>query len=259
MKIACVQMDMAFAAPEENFSKARELVRRAAASGADVIVLPETWNVGFFPKKNLPALADDHGARVKAELGALAKELSVNLVAGSVANRRGDKVYNTAFVFDREGKCIAEYDKTHLFSPMGENGHFTAGDHRCRFMLDGVSCGLITCYDIRFPELSRAMALEGLDVLFCVAQWPDIRMEHLKVLTRARAIENQMFLACCNSCGKAEETRFGGGSAIIDPWGAVLAQAGDGEEIIAAECDLRVLGGIRESINVFRDRRQEVY
>ncbi len=259
MKISCVQMDMAFAAPEINFPKAAELVRRAAQEGADVIVLPETWNVGFFPKENLLALADDDGARVKAEMGALAKELSVNLVAGSVANRRGEKVYNTAYVFNREGQCVAEYDKTHLFSPMGENQHFAAGSSRCRFTLDGVNCGLITCYDIRFPELTRAMAVEGMDMLFCVAQWPEVRMEHLNVLMRARAIENQMFLACCNSCGTAGETKFGGGSAIIDPWGAVLAQAGESEEILTAACDLSVLQGIRESIHVFRDRRECVY
>ena len=103
------------------------------------------------------------------------------------------------------------------------------------------------------------MALEGMDLLFCVAQWPKVRMEHLKVLTRARAIENQMFLACCNSCGAAGETKFGGGSAVIDPWGAVLAQAGEGEEILTAQCDMSVLQGIRESIHVFRDRREELY
>jgi len=259
MKISCVQMDMAFAAPEINFPKAAELVHRAAQEGADVIVLPETWNVGFFPKENLPALADDMGTRVKAEMGALAKDLSVNIVAGSVALRRGGKVYNTAFVFNRGGECIASYDKTHLFSPMGENEYFTAGESRCRFQLDGVDCGLITCYDIRFGELTRAMAVEGMDMLFCVAQWPEVRMEHLNVLMRARAIENQMFLACCNSCGTAEETKFGGGSAIIDPWGQVLAQAGEEEEIISAQCDLSVLQGIRQSINVFRDRREDVY
>ena len=259
MKIACVQMDMAFAAPKVNFSKAAELVRRAAQSGADVIALPETWNVGFFPKEELLTLADENAAETREEMGKLAKELSVNIVAGSVAERRGDKVYNTALVFDRAGSCIAEYRKSHLFSPMGEDQYFTAGESRCRFLLDGVSCGLITCYDIRFPELSRAMALEGMDVLFCVAQWPKVRMEHLNVLTRARAIENQMFLACCNSCGAAGETKFGGGSAIIDPWGAVLAQAGESEEILTAACDLSVLQGIRESIHVFRDRRECVY
>ena len=259
MKIACVQMDMAFAAPKVNFSKAAELVRRAAQSGADVIALPETWNVGFFPKEELLTLADENAAETREEMGKLAKELSVNIVAGSVAERRGDKVYNTALVFDRAGSCIAEYRKSHLFSPMGEDQYFTAGESRCRFLLDGVSCGLITCYDIRFPELSRAMALEGMDVLFCVAQWPKVRMEHLNVLTRARAIENQMFLACCNSCGTAGETKFGGGSAIIDPWGAVLAQAGESEEILTAACDLSVLQGIRESIHVFRDRRECVY
>ena len=259
MKIACVQMDMAFAAPKVNFPKAAELVRRAAQDGADVVALPETWNVGFFPKEELLALADENTDRTRAEMSRLAKELSVNIVAGSVAERCGDKVYNTSLIFDRTGECIASYRKSHLFSPMGEDKYFAAGDHRCRFQLDGVSCGLITCYDIRFGELTRAMALEGMDVLFCVAQWPEVRMEHLNVLTRARAIENQMFVACCNSCGTAGETKFGGGSAVIDPWGQVLAQAGEGEEILAAECDLTVLQGIRESINVFRDRKENVY
>ena len=152
MKIACVQMDMVFAAPKVNFPKAAELVRRAAASGADVIVLPETWNVGFFPKEELLALADENAAETKAEMSRLAKELSVNIVAGSVAEGCGGKVYNTALVFDRAGDCIASYRKSHLFSPMGEDEYFTAGESRCRFTLDGVSCGLITCYDIRFPN-----------------------------------------------------------------------------------------------------------
>ncbi len=259
MKIACVQMDMAFAAPEVNFPRSAELVRRAAKKGADVILLPETWNVGFFPKEGLFSLAQGAGERVKAEMGALAKELSVNIVAGSVADAREGKVYNTACVFDRKGACLASYDKTHLFSPMGEDGYFAKGDRRCVFTLDGVKCGLLTCYDLRFPEFTRAMALQGLEVLFCPAQWPKVRRAHWDVLTRARAIENQIFLAGCNSCGAAGETKFGGGSAVIDPWGEVLARAGETEEILLAECDLAMLADVRERIPVFRDRREELY
>ena len=101
MKIACIQMDMLFAQPEENFAKAKRLIREAMASGPDVVVLPETWNTGFFPKERLSELAERDCARVKRELGGLAAELGVNLVAGSVANVRGGKVYNTACVFDR--------------------------------------------------------------------------------------------------------------------------------------------------------------
>ncbi len=180
----------------------------------DVLVLPETWNTGFFPAQDLANLADDDGRRVKAELGALAGELGVNLVAGSVANRRGSRVYNTSYIFDRQGCCIASYDKTHLFTPMHEDAAFACGNRLCSFPLDGVSCGIITCYDIRFPELTRSLALRGLDVLFVVAQWPDVRIGHLNCLAQARAIENQMFVAVCNSCGAAGESAS---MAVIPP------------------------------------------
>ena len=259
MKISCIQMDMKFCAVDENFERAKRLIRAAAQENPDVIVLPETWNTGFFPRENLPALCDSDCARVKQELGALAAELHVNLVAGSVSNLREGRVYNTACVFDRAGNCVAQYDKTHLFTPMGEHECYTAGNHVCRFRLDGVECGLIICYDIRFPELTRTLSLSGAQMLFVVSQWPQARVEHLTTLVRARAIENQMFAVCCNSCGTAGETKYAGASAIVDPWGKTLAQAAEHEAIITAVCDLTVVEGIRQSINVFRDRRPELY
>lgn len=259
MKVTCIQMDMLFAQPEENFSKAARLIEQAMAEQPDVLVLPETWNTGFFPKDDLAALCDNDGARVKAQIGALAKKHHVNIVAGSVANVRSGKVYNTAMVFDREGKCIASYDKTHLFTPMGEDDYFTPGDHLCRFTLDGVQCGLIICYDVRFPELTRSLTVPGLDMLFVVSQWPKIRTFHLRSLTTARAIENQMFVICCNSCGTAGETVYGGNSAIIDPWGETLTLAGETEQLLSAECDPDILKNIRSTIPVFRDRRPELY
>lgn len=259
MKVTCIQMDMLFARPEENFSRASRLIEQAMLGAPDVLVLPETWNTGFFPKENLPALCDHDGAQVKAQIGALAKKLHVNIVAGSVANVRDGKVYNTAMVFDREGNCIASYDKTHLFTPMGEDNYFTPGDHLCRFMLDGVQCGLIICYDVRFPELTRSLTVPGLDMLFVVSQWPKVRTFHLRSLTTARAIENQMFVICCNSCGTAGETVYGGNSAIIDPWGETIALAGEVEQLLSADCDLEILTNIRSTIPVFRDRRPELY
>ncbi|MDE7220359.1 MAG: carbon-nitrogen family hydrolase [Oscillospiraceae bacterium] len=259
MKISCIQMDMRLGEPDCNFAHAEELVRAAVrAERPDVVVLPETWNTGFFPK-NLSACADRDGERTKAVFSAMAKELNVNIVCGSVANKKADGFYNTAYVFDRTGGVIAEYDKTHLFTPSGEHEHFRSGTHACRFELDGKKCGLIICYDIRFPELTRTMTLEGVDLLFVVAQWPEKRTMHLETLARARAIENQMFLALCNSVGAAGETRCGGHSAIIDPWGEYLARAWDGEETITGEADFSVIEGIRSSINVFRDRRPELY
>lgn len=259
MKVTCLQMNMAFACPQENFLRAEKLVSKAMEEKPDVLVLPETWNTGFFPKETLPSLCDKDGAQVKAVFSALAKKYRVNIVAGSVSNIRKDKVYNTALVFDRSGDCIASYDKTHLFTPMGEDAYFTPGDHLCRFSLDGVQCAVVICYDVRFPELTRALALPGLDILFVVSQWPKARIPHLRSLTTARAIENQMFVVCCNSCGTAGETVYGGYSAIIDPWGTTLALAGEQEQMLSAECDLSVIQDIRKSINVFTDRRPELY
>ena len=253
-----MQMDMQLGCPEENFLRAERLIRQAALEQPDVIVLPETWNTGFFPE-NVEELADRDGQKTKAVIGGLAKELSVNIVAGSVANIREGKVYNTAFVFDREGACIASYDKTHLFSPMQENAYFTPGDHLCRFTLDGISCGVIICYDIRFPELTRSLAVEDLDMLFVVSQWPDVRIAHLETLTRARAIENQIFVVCCNSCGTAGDTKYGGHSAVIDPWGLIISQAKNEEKVLTAQTNVCILTDIRDSICVFRDRRPELY
>lgn len=259
MKVACLQMNMQFCQVEENFVHAAELIQKAMEQQPDVLVLPETWNTGFFPHENLEALCDDNGSRVKAEIGALAKKFHVNIVAGSVSNLRDGKVFNTAMVFDREGQCVASYDKTHLFTPMGEDDYFTPGDHLCTFTIDGVKCGLIICYDVRFPELTRSLTVPGLDMLFVVSQWPKVRTFHLRSLTTARAIENQMFVVCCNSCGTAGETVYGGNSAIIDPWGETIALAGETEEIIAQNCDMGILENIRATIPVFRDRRPELY
>ena len=259
MKVACLQMDMLLAKPEENFSHAAKLVKQAMEAQPDVLVLPETWNTGFFPRENLQALCDRDGSRVRQVFGALAERYQVNIVAGSVSNVRDGRVYNTAMVFDRTGACIASYDKTHLFTPMGEDNYYTPGDRLCTFVLDGVKCGLIICYDVRFPELTRSLTVPGLDMLFVVSQWPKVRTFHLRSLTTARAIENQMFLVCCNSCGTAGQTVYGGNSAIIDPWGETVALAGETEEILTADCDLQILANIRGSIPVFRDRRPSLY
>ena len=250
-------------------------------------MLPETWNTGFFPRERLAEMADSDAEETVRHIGALAKEYQVNIVAGSIANRKAAKeknatnasekstdernvagkcadgktrnVYNTACVFDRCGNCIATYDKVHLFSPMGEGDAFTAGERICQFTLDGIPCGLIICYDLRFPEWVRKTALPGIDILFVVSQWPAARTSHLLALITARAIENQTFVACCNSCGMAYDTVYGGNSAILDPLGETITSAGAEEMILTADCDFSQIEAIRRSIPVFHDRRPELY
>lgn len=252
-------MNMRLGLPDENIAHAADLIHAAMVAKPDVLVLPETWNTGFFPRENLSRLSDRDGELTKVRIGALAKQHQVNIVAGSVSNVRNGNVFNTAMVFDRSGACVASYDKTHLFSPMGEDDYYTPGDHLCTFSLDGVRCGLVICYDIGFPELVRSLALQSIDMLFVVSQWPKARISHLRSLTIARAIENQIFVVCCNSCGTAGETVYGGNSAVIEPFGEPLTLAGETEMIVSASLDMQTLGKIRGSIPVFRDRRPELY
>ena len=199
MKVSVIQMNMRSLESKANFDRAEALVRRAVGeNGPDVVVLPETWNTGFMPAGDLAAACDENAKAVRARFSPLARELNVNIVAGSVSNLRNGKIYNTACVFDRAGACIAEYDKTHPFTPMGEHEVYTPGDHLVTFTLDSVRCGLLICYEVRFPELWRTLALRGAQVMFLPAQWTAARQYHWETLTAARAIENQLFLVSCN-------------------------------------------------------------
>ena len=252
-------MDIRFADPQYNYDHAAELIRCAAAEKPDVILLPETWNTGFFPMDNLHELSDNNGECTQQVIGKLAKEHGINIIAGSIANIKNGKIYNSSCIFDRNGNIITSYDKTHLFSPMGEDKHFSKGDHLVTFKLDGLFCGIVICYDIRFVEMVRSLALKKIDVLFVVAQWPEKRIHHWQILNKARAIENQIYVCSVNSCAHAGDVKFGGKSVIISPWGEILAEAGEDEQIICVNLDLSVLTDIRNSINVYNDRRPELY
>ncbi len=258
-RISLIQMDVAFARPAENFKRVVELMTKALPEKPDIIVLPETLNVGFFPEESLGELADVDGSTTKAVFGEFAKANQVNVVAGSVANKKGGHIYNTLYVFNREGDVVCEYDKVHGFTPAGEHQYFKGGDKTVNFILDGIKCSAIICYDLRFPELIRTATLQGVDLLFIPAQWPLIRKFHWITLNTARAIENQMFVCAVNGCGYAGETKYGGNSMLLNPWGETICHLGTEEEIQTGEIDMAIIQGIRESINIFRDRKPEYY
>lgn len=260
MRVSCIQLDMDFCDVEKNYLRAEKLIYNTVKKEkTDVVLLPEMWSTGYYPKNDLMSFCDVDGDRIKKTFSLIAKDLGVNIVAGSIANNKNGRIYNTSFVFDRAGNVVAEYDKIHLFTPMNEDDFFGHGEKTAVFELDGHKCAVIICYDIRFPELARKLALEGVEMLFVVSQWPSQRIEHLKILSSARAIENQMFVAVCNSCGKADDVVFGGCSRIIDPWGNILASADENEEIITADCDFDIINQIRSSINIFNDRKPDLY
>ena len=261
MKIAIVQAALQQSQVAENFQTIQALMEEATTNQPDVIVLPELWNTSFLPE-DVKERADKDGKVSRQFLSQFAKNYQVNVVGGSVANKRGDKLFNTAYVYNRQGQEIATYDKAHLFSPAKENGYFEAGEASVTFELDGVKCGIVTCYDLRFPEWVRALALADAQIVFAPAAWPEVRNLHWDTLGRARAIENQLFVVSANSRGPVnedEEALYGGHSAIIDPWGAYVVTPDLQVGVKYGEVDLSVIEGIRSSINVFNDRRPDIY
>lgn len=176
-------------------------IRKAAEGKPDVILLPEMWNT-FYSLENVRDMADVDGQKTRSIIFPLAKEYGVNIVGGYVANLSGDNVYNTLYVFDRHGDPVAEYSKIHLFRLMEEHRYRSAGSSLCNFDLDGQPCGAVICYDIRFPEIVRSLALRGCSSLFVPAQWPRPRIDQWRKLLMARAIENQMYVVACNRKGR---------------------------------------------------------
>lgn len=258
MKIACVQMNIDFGEPEKNYTAVEKYVAEAAEAAADIIVLPEMWNTGYALKK-LEELADVNGDRTKEFLASLAKSYSVNIVGGSVATKKVDGFYNTMFVADRLGNIVAEYDKAHLFKLMDEHLFINEGKSRNLFVLDGIECGGVICYDLRFPEWIRSHVLDGAKIMFIPAEWPKQRVDHWQLLLQARAIENQCFIVAVNRVGKDPNNEFSGHSMIIAPWGELLLSNQTAEGIYYAQLDLTEVQRVRKTIPVFQDRRTDLY
>ncbi|MCX7571743.1 carbon-nitrogen family hydrolase [Tumebacillus sp. DT12] len=258
LRIALLQMDIALGQPEVNQAKAREWVEKAAAAGTDLIVLPEMWNTGY-SLQNIKEVADRNGEQTRAMMSELARTYNVNIHAGSVSDLRDGQVYNTTYLFDRKGQVTGTYSKVHLFRLMDEEKYLQGGDRLGEFTVDGVQIGSMICYDLRFPELSRTMVLNGAQALFVPAEWPHPRLNHWRHLQIARAIENQTFVISCNRVGFGGETEFFGHSMVIDPWGEILLEADETEGIHHVTIDLSVVPEIRSRIPIFEDRRPELY
>ncbi len=260
LRLALLQMHIEAGQPDINFNKLAELLEQAVggANKPDVIMFPEMWNTGY-ALTEIRQLADREGERTKAFLSEFSRKHSVFIIGGSIAELKAGEVFNTIYAFDREGNVISDYSKIHLFRLMDEEKHLAAGDKPGRLELDGQEAGMMICYDIRFPELARKLALGGAKLLFVPAEWPNPRLHHWRTLLTARAIENQMFVIACNRMGKSGDTEFFGHSMVLDPWGEVIAEANGEETILFADIDLALVDAVRSKIPVFEDRRPAVY
>ena len=245
MKIKVLQFKPILGEVERNIKTVKEMMFNAVAESPDVIVLPELWSTGFYPEP-IENFADKNGQNTCELLSAISKKYKINIVGGTTIVENDGQFYNRCFVFNRYGENIATYDKIHLFSMSGEDKVFTRGKNIPIFEIDGIKSSVAVCYDVRFPELIRKAALNDISILFLPAAWPLKRLSHWQILTRARAIENQIFIVAVNTAGH---------SAIIDPWGEVLAETEIGTEILDFDINFNVRADIKRRMAVFDDRR----
>ena len=268
LRVACVQLN-ASGSKTDNIERAEALVARAAATGADVVLLPEKWN-GIGTAEILLEVAEslDGGETVEAMSG-WARTHGITLVGGSIAEQREgrEKLSNTSVVFDPEGEIAAVYRKIHLFD-VEVGGHVyreseteEPGDEPVTCEVEGWRVGLSVCYDLRFPELYRILAVEGAELVTVPAAFTLYTgKDHWELLLRARAVENQCFVAAANQWGvNAGGKPSYGRSSIVDPWGVVLAQAPDEDCVISAELDRAAMERIRRALPSLANRQPAAY
>ncbi len=269
---------------EQNIRTAEKWIRAAAAKGADWILLPEVFNY-IGPYENLYANAEEEGGPLVKRLAGLAKELKIVLFAGSMGERpksdekvreerKGrtgfDRVFNTSYVFGREGQTLAKYRKIHPFNLLNDDGAplycesdgFLSGDNLVTFEVDGYKVGLTICYDLRFPELYESLRTGGaLDVILLPSAFTtQTGMDHWELLIRARAVEQQAYMFTANQVGDHGRGKSSyGHSMIVDPWGYVLANTGAVQGVALAEISHERIKSVRARLPALKNRRPEVY
>ncbi len=250
MKISAIQMGIDLCNKEANLSKAFKYAKNAVESGCDIILLPEVFSTGFC-YKTIDKLAEPIPGVTYDQMREFSKEFSV-VFLGTIIEKFEDKIYNTCILFE-DGDFLGKYRKTHLYG--NEKNYFSEGDSLGVFETSRCKLGVIICYEIRFPELTRILALKGIDFLFTPSQFPKPREEVWRTLVRARAIENQIFHCACNTIGK----KHFGASLIVSPDGEILDDGKDEEKVVMSKIDLSEIKNVRKKIRVFSDRREELY
>jgi predicted amidohydrolase len=266
MKVALIQM-LVNDDKEKNLNKACEKIREASRNGVDIVILPEMFSCPYETKK-FPIYAEEERGPSWTKLSEIAKENNIYLVAGSIPEKDEDRIYNTSFVFDRTGKNIAKHRKIHLFDIAIKGGQYfkesdtlTAGNSITTFDTEFGKMGLMICFDIRFCELSRLMALEGVKAIFVPGAFNmTTGPAHWQLHFKARALDNQVFFAGCSPARDMDSSYIAyGHSMTTSPWGDILDIADEKEQIIYSEFDLSSLDSIREQLPIIKSRRTDIY
>jgi len=257
LTIALGQIDVPQGQPEANLARARAIVAEAGVADADLVVLPELWLHGY-DLERASEWATPIGAGGFAEMAGMAREFGLH-VAGSLLERHDRGISNTAVLYGPQGELLGSYRKMHLFRLMEEHRYLVPGEHATICETPWGPTGLGICYDLRFPELFRVMALAGARLFVIPAQWPVKRLDAWLLLARARAAENELFVAACNRVGQDDEVVFPGRSIVVDPWGNTLVQGDASEGLLVAQVQLREIEKVRRYLPVYEDRRPSAY
>jgi omega-amidase len=259
MNIALIQQAVSIAGKKINYDRVTQLVEHAFSLTLkpDLVVLPELWSTGY-ALENLGYLASDEGYEEAEFLGELARKHNVWFAGGSVAAKTSSGITNRAQIIDRRGELQAFYDKVHLVPMLEEDKYLIAGNRLCIFKIEGISFGFAICYDIRFCEFIRKLALSGAQALIVAAEWPLVRLSHWQSLLKTRAIENQCYLLAANNVAMGD-VPFAGHSVAHGPDGASLCQFEFDEGVKVVSIDVSEVARIRDAVPVFSDRRPELY
>lgn len=256
LTVSLIQMNVSLGQPERNFTRLKKLIGRDLNAPTDLILLPEMWSTGYdFP--NFSRLAKSTPALLE-RLSTIAIQRST-AIGGTMLEQEGGKFYNTFHLIDPAGEIISRYRKIHLFSLMNEPDFLSPGQEMVISRIRDIPVGLMTCYDLRFPEFSHQLALKGARLLLISAQWPKQRAAHWQALLKARAIENQLFIVACNRIGQGTEQVFPGLSAVYDPWGEQILKSPRRQGGFSCQLNFNQLQAARQAIDIFSDRRPDLY
>jgi predicted amidohydrolase len=245
MKIASVQIAVVEGDKAATIEKACERIRQC--QGADLIILPEIWNIGFMSFHRYHKEAEGRDGPTLRMLRSAAREMKAYLHTGSFVEKEDGRYFNSSYLLSPEGEILANYRKIHLFGyNSSETQLLSPGNQVIVVDTPLAKIGLATCFDLRFPELFRQMVEHGAEMFLVCSAWPYPRLEHWLMLNRVRAIENQCYLISSNSTGMNQGTQFVGHSMVVDPWGTVLAGGGDKEIILKTDVDRSEVVSARE-------------
>jgi omega-amidase len=254
VKVALLQLDIAWEDVARSHARAASLLERAAQEGARLAVLPEMFSTGF--SMHPERVAQPPGGPSETFLREQARALGLWILA-SIPEKEDGRPRNVALLVSPAGQ-VMRYAKIHPFSFAGEDRVYAGGDEVVTAAVEGVRLTPFVCYDLRFPEPFR-LAADGTDLYAVVANWPERRQAHWRALLQARAIENLAFVVGVNRAGEGDGVRYAGGSVAFSPWGEVLAEAGAAEEVLFCDVDPAAAAKARETFPALRDRRPDAY